>query len=152
MTSDLRTLPEIGYLFHWVRDGLTYSPDQSIPLSGVISITGRTMTVTPELIASTSDKNGDSWLALLGDEEAQVVRWGAVYMKPGPAPQSLVDHPWERGGAAEANERSRRVEEAFKLPTIRQREEALAAINKEFPRSTKPTSTLKYRHHDGEFA
>jgi hypothetical protein len=148
MTSNIDAHELVGTTVHFSRSGLTYTEDPAIPMSGRISARGHSLVITPGLIEGTTDKSGRSWLELLDDPDGQVARWGHQFFARGEAPEAMALHPWERGSAAEANERSRRVEEAHKLPTQSMREEALRQINAEFPKVSTHTSSLKYRYYE----
>lgn len=152
MTSDTYAPPIAGETFHWLADGLTFSRDLDRPLTGTVSVRGRTEVLTPELIRSTSDRSGHSFFELLDDPEAQIQRWGKRYFARGPAPESLAAHPWPRGSAEESNERSRRIEEAYRLPSHGAVSAELAKINQEFPRTSKPMSSVQYKYQNSEIA
>jgi hypothetical protein len=152
MKSETYSPPVANEIFHWLADGLTFSRDLDKPLTGAVSIRGRTEILTPELIRSTSDKTGRSFFELLDDPEAQIQRWGKRYFARGPAPEAMALHPWERGSAAEANERARRIEEAYRLPSHAAVSAELAKINAGFPRTSKPMSSVQYKYQNSEIA
>jgi hypothetical protein len=152
MKSETYSPPVANEIFHWLADGLTFSRDLDKPLTGAVSIRGRTEILTPELIRATSDKTGHSFFELLDEPEAQLARWGRRYFARGPAPEAMALHPWPRGSSEESNERSRRIEEAFRLPSHAAVDAELAKINAEFPRTSKPMSSVQYKYRTSEVA
>lgn len=85
--------PAAGTVFH-VLSALSFalSPHQSVSATRA-----QEYTVTEEMIAASLDRRGNSWLALIGDEEGQIKRWGSVKVAPGPTPESVE---WWNGDPA----------------------------------------------------
>jgi len=75
-------------IYHAVVDGLTV-PTGGMFTGGRVLARGDEITVTPELIDLTKDRNGDSWAADLS-EDAQRARWGVVRFAPGPLADDLA--------------------------------------------------------------
>jgi hypothetical protein len=147
MTSE-DPLGLIGVVAHFVRDGLTYIEDPDVPMSGRISQRGKSFQITRAMIVGTADRAGSSWLELLDDPDGQVARWGHVFFARGVAPEAMALHPWARGSAEEAQERARRIEEAYRLPSHVAVNAELAKINREFPRTSAPMSSVQYKYRD----
>lgn len=74
------------------------------------------------------------------DEDAQILRWGSVRLRPGRAPRDL--ERWSHGSAlwAEAREQARR--EAHRLPTEEQRAAALLELHRRFGPPPVTSTTL----------
>jgi len=51
---------------------------------------GRTVTITASLLENSVDRTGESTFAVLGDDSAQIVRWGRVMLRPGPWPERAL--------------------------------------------------------------
>jgi hypothetical protein len=79
---------------------------------------------------SGKDRNGNSWLDLLGDEDAQIKRWGEVTFREGPWPDDLPHHKPGSFEYAEARERARQA--AWTLIDPEERAWALAKVNEDF--------------------
>ena len=115
-------LPVAGEQVHFLKSGR--SIPQSLPgeFGGGAHLTrrGETITITDRLIDAAKDRlGGPGWIGLVYDEDAQIERFGAVWMRPGPAPTDL--EPWEHGRAEweQAREQARRVAWAEDDPEIR---------------------------------
>ena len=90
---------------------------------------GDTFTLTPEMVASTVDLAGHTWLDDLS-ENAQVRRWGAPRFGLGVFPPEM--HPWLPGTRdwAEARETARRA--AHQLLDPRERVAALREVERTY--------------------
>ena len=76
--SKAASRPQAPVVFHFVEDGFT--------ASGSTWYTGDEVEYVPDSTAAkmTEDRRGFTWLYMLDNPEAQIKRWGKVYMKPGP--------------------------------------------------------------------
>lgn len=122
--------------FHWLVDGVIWRAKAPNLFAGVseISRRGQTLTLTDEMLAASP------WISrYLGDDDAQLDRWGVVRIAPGPFPDDASR--WVHGspGWAEAREVARKAAWAETDPT--RREAARAAVEREFgPAPTTSTS------------
>jgi hypothetical protein len=90
---------------------------------------GDAFTLTPRMVESTLDINGDSWLDDLS-EAGQLSRWGSVKFGLGPFPADL--HPWIPGSRDEAEAMELARKAAWRLDDPRERAEALAELDRVF--------------------
>lgn len=103
-------------------------PDK-VDWSNRICYRGEVVTLTPEHVESTKDKNGNSWLDLT--EDAQLERWGEIRFRHG-------DHSAEVGfiGDDDSTVRFRRreiaVQRAQKIADAAERKAEFARINATF--------------------
>lgn len=65
-------------VINFVKDGIILDRRQWF--------TGMELEYTPDsdVVKATKDRKGNSWLDIVDDEEAQLSRYGDVYMRPGP--------------------------------------------------------------------
>lgn len=61
---------------------------------------GTTIVVTEELLEMSRDRNGNSWLDLVDDPQAQAAKYGAVKFAPGPCPDDVNWFDGEVGDGA----------------------------------------------------
>ncbi|TFD74107.1 hypothetical protein E3T54_15010 [Cryobacterium sp. Sr8] len=109
---------------------------------------GAEIDVTDEVRELSVDRNGNSWLDLLGDDEAQVRRYGEVFFRPGPWPANL---PRLRPGSdawKDAREAARQA--AHRLSYEPDRKVALAEVEREFGPALATNQTLATIRGDGE--
>lgn len=119
----------------------------SIPTGGGFLATahtsraGETICLTEAMISASYNAGGQSWLAILGDDDAQISKWGEVRFRPGRAPEGI--QTWNRRGDSdwvEQREAARR--EAWSQPTAQGRADALAAVNAKFGPAPTTSTTL----------
>ncbi|WP_431072104.1 hypothetical protein [Microbacterium phyllosphaerae] len=120
-----------GDTFHAVLGGCTISTGAGFMASAHITRAGENIIVTQKMIDASFSASGRSWMALLGDDGAQVERWGAVRFRLGQAP---ADAPtWNNHGDVEwTRARKAAKAEAWAHPTAEARAAALAAVNERF--------------------
>jgi hypothetical protein len=120
-----------GDQFHAKLSGVTFATGGGFASSGHVSQAGETYTVTQQLIDASLDSRGQSWLSIIGDDAAQLERWGAVRFGLGPAApdaptwSTVGDPDWH---AARDTARA----EAWAMPTAEARNAALAAMHAKF--------------------
>lgn len=86
-------------LFHVAEDGFT--------AAGQVWVRGQELEYvvgSPEY-QDTLDKDGNSWLDLVGDDAAQMQRWGKVMLRPGPWPGATFE---DEAAAAAEKKRARK--------------------------------------------
>lgn len=155
-TASAPRIPSPGDTLHVLRSGLTVSLGGGTLMSAraVVLERGQTFTVTSEMIAAARDRHGSlasSWLSFVYDEPGQIARYGAVIVRPGPAPADL--RPWEYGSPDWQNARETARRRAHTLPTEAERRDALAAVEREYgPAPTTSATTATYREHHTERA
>lgn len=63
---------------HFLEDGLT--------VFGKVFVRGEQRLIDDQAYAETRDRNGNSWLDVIDDDQAQITRWGKVMFRRGPWP------------------------------------------------------------------
>lgn len=76
--------------FHVLADGLTIPTERG---RGHVVYRGQTFTITEKMITASLDRLGNSFLDLIEDPEAQIARWGKVYLAPGACPFQVAPEP-----------------------------------------------------------
>ncbi|HYP73136.1 hypothetical protein [uncultured Microbacterium sp.] len=142
-------IPSPGDTLHCLRSGLTVNLGGGSMITGraVVLERGQTFTVTSEMIEAARDRNGSlatSWVGVVYDEERQVKRYGAVMVRPGPAPSDL--RPWEYGTPEWMRARDTARRRAYALPSEAERAEALAEVERIYgPAGSTSKTTAVYR-------
>ncbi|WP_143017873.1 hypothetical protein [Microbacterium testaceum] len=100
---------------------------------------GYTFTVDDELLDDSKDRDGNSWLDLVDDDQAQIERWSKVILARGACPESVThwNGPGDTAGRDRAREDARLMALAITDPV--ERFEALQRTREVYGR--KPTST-----------
>lgn len=100
---------------------------------------GYEFTVDAELLEDAQDRNGDSWLDLVDDQDAQLSKWGKMILGRGPCPEGVEawNEPGDTAGRDRAREDARLKALAITDPV--ERFEALERTREKYGR--KPTST-----------
>lgn len=148
-TASAPRIPSAGETLHVLRSGLTVSLGGGSLMSGraVVLERGQTFTVTSAMIEAARDRHGSldgSWLGVVYDDDAQRARYGAVIVRPGPAPADL--RPWEYGSPEWFNARDTARRRAYALPSEAERREALAAVERDYgPAGSTSKTTATYR-------
>jgi hypothetical protein len=120
-----------GEQFHAKLSGVTFPTGGGFTSGGHVTKAGETYTVTQQLIDASISASGRSWLAIIGDDEAQIQKWGSVRFGLGPAASdapswnAVGDPDWHRARDAARGE-------AWNQPTAEARNTALAAMNAKF--------------------
>lgn len=111
-----------------------------------------TFTLTSDMIEAQRDRFGKlaDWLALLGDDEAQVARFGEVWTRPGPAPADLKR--WVYGDATWRDERARARAAAWAETDPSEQARRLREVEAEFGPDRPNNGHLQYRVHPSEIA
>lgn len=129
--------------FHWLVDGIIWRAKRAALFGGVseISRRGQTVTITSEML------DASPWISrYLGDEAAQLDRWGVVRIAPGPFPADASRWTYGDPAWAEAREIARRAAWAETDPE--RQTAARAAVEREFgPAPTTSTSNEIREHH-----
>ena len=119
-----------GSEFFVIRPGLNLTTGTGEMTNAIPLVRGMVIVLTAAMIESNTDRNGDTWLSLIDDEEAQTDRWGSPMVAPGrPGPGFSK---WLRGSVEAELERARQLDEAHKIANDAERAEALAAIQARF--------------------
>ncbi|MFE6255134.1 hypothetical protein [Agromyces sp. NPDC057865] len=103
---------------------------------------GETVTITDAIIEQSIDREGNSWLALADDPDAQVARWGRVVFGIGPWPEAepvLVPGSVEW---TEAREIARKA--AWSLQDPEARAAARRKVTEDFGAAPTTSSTLQH--------
>lgn len=79
--------------FHVLSDGITVRNELG---KTVVAYKGQTFTVTEKLIAASLDREGNSFLDIIENPEAQLVRWGEIKLAPGPCPFNVEQKAHQR--------------------------------------------------------
>lgn len=127
-----------GAKFHVVRP---------LTVEGRVALRGETITVSEQMIADSADRNGNSWLDDVADDEAQIRRWGAVHIAPGECPEDIVwwNLPGDDASLDRARDEARWRAAALKDPVARQ--EALQEVRDTY--GSKPSSrSVKLHSYD----
>lgn len=134
--------PTPGAQFHVLHSGApSISTGAFAPLQ---PRRGDTITIAAAMIDESRDREGNSWLSAIADEQAQLARWGLVYFAPGAAPADL--QPWEHGDAEWAEQREQARREAWAISSTRERIEALREVERVYgaaPTTSRTTATFK---------
>lgn len=132
-----------GDQFHVLKTGVGIHTGGGFLASSHISTAGETITVTAAMIEANYSMSGWNWMSLIGDDDAQIQRWGEVRFGLGQAP---VDAPtWNvRGDADWVEQRNAAKAEAWNMPTIQARAEALAAVEQRFGPAATTATYSKY--------
>lgn len=143
VTPDTR-MPKPAEEIHFLESGRVIPlalPEEFIGVGGHITTRGETVIVTDRMLRAATDRHGRAgWPAYVYDEEAQIARYGAVWVRAGRAPEGM--DPWLPGSPewSEAREQARR--EAHQLPTEQQRADALAEVHRRFGPPPVTSTTL----------
>ncbi|MBT2485636.1 MULTISPECIES: hypothetical protein [unclassified Microbacterium] len=73
--------------FHALKTGVTISVGNGFMSTAHITKAGENIIVTQNMIDASRDTFGNSWMSLLGDDAAQIERWGEVRFRLGRAPE-----------------------------------------------------------------
>ena len=120
-----------GDTFHAVLTGSTFSTGAGFMASAHVTRAAENIIVTQKMIDASYSASGRSWMALIGDDDAQIRKWGEVRFRLGPAP---LDAPtWNAHGDVEwTRARDAAKAEAWAMPTAEARAAALAAVDARF--------------------
>ncbi|MEV8173919.1 hypothetical protein [Microbacterium sp. NPDC079176] len=117
--------------FHCLVTGVTISLGNGFMSTAHITTAGENIIVTQNMIAASYDNFGQSWMAIIDDDDAQVQRWGEVRFRIGPAPADA--RTWNTVGDVEwTRARDAAKAEAWAMPTAEARAAALAEVNARF--------------------
>lgn len=132
-----------GDQFHVLKTGVGIHTGGGFLASSHISTAGETITVTAAMIEANYSMSGWNWMAIIDDADAQLARWGEVRFGLGQAP---VDAPtWNvRGDADWVEQRNAAKAEAWNMPTVQARAEALAAVEARFGPAVTTATYSKY--------
>lgn len=135
-TASANPLARPAEQFHWLVSGIIWHTREPSLFGGTseISLRGQTVTLTDEMLSASP------WLALLGDEQAQVERWGQVRIMPGPWPDGVPTFTPNSPEHVEAREAARRA--AWRADTPQQAREALAEVERVFGRGPTTSRTV----------
>ncbi|GAA4678471.1 hypothetical protein [Frondihabitans cladoniiphilus] len=101
---------------------------------------GSVVSITAEMVESSRDRHGDSWLDLADDASRQERRWGQVMFARGPWPDGLPRLLPGSDDWAEARENARKA--AHHLLTPDERRAALATVEMEYGPAPKTSRTI----------
>lgn len=122
---------EPGDVLHWRRSGIIFRISESSHAASEVSQRADCLTITPAIIAASTDRNGaHSWLDLVDDDEAQIRRWGSVVFARGVAPDDLT--VYEPHTTEQDSVYSERRTAAWAVRDPQERAEALASLQAEF--------------------
>lgn len=109
---------------------------------------GDELQITAAIYELSKDRNGQSWLDLIDDTDAQIERWGKVRYARGPWPEALPRV--QAGSPEEADLIAREWAEAWKLPTEEERNEARAALYRKYGSPPQTSRHLGFLPGDAE--
>lgn len=127
--------------FHALKTGVTISVGNGFMSTAHITKAGENIIVTQNMIDASHDTFGNSWMSLLGDDDAQIERWGEVRFRLGRAPEgtptwgAVGDSDWR-----EQREDARRA--AWAEPHPERRAAALQAVHDRFGPAPTTSVTL----------
>lgn len=133
------TVPPVGTIVHVLESVLIpFGPRKS-------DVVGRggEFIITDEMVEFSKDRNGGpGWLAIIGDPDRQIGRWGHVRLALGEFPE---DEAVVRPNSALADEfRAREMADAQYLPAA-ERDEAIQLIVAKYGRPTQSRTLNKIR-------
>lgn len=137
-------IPKPAEEIHFLESGRVIPltlPEEFVGTGGHITTRGETVIVTDRMLRAAVDRHGNAgWPSYVYDEDAQIARYGSVWVRAGRAPEDM--DPWLPGTPdwAEARELARR--EAHQLPAEQQRAEALAEVHRRFGPAPTTSVTL----------
>ena len=131
-----------GSTFHCLQSGLSVTVSSGGVCRGAVLLRGQSVTLTAESIFENQDRDGNSFLDIIGDPDAQIARWGRVMIGRGgfPASESVL----QPNSLEWAAERERRRLAAWKIPDEEDRAIALKAVQAEFGDFKSGQVTTKY--------
>lgn len=138
---------EPGETMHFNVWGLPYALSEVLGAAGALSDPTVEVAVTEEFISANTDRNGDSWLSLLHDEDGQIQRFGRVIMEAGPPPSDVVRS--EPGSLAHERERAEAFHAARAVPDRRAREAAVRRAEERYGSPPGTSRTLSYQPGTG---
>lgn len=123
--------------FHWLVSGIIWHAKAANLFAGTSAISerGQTVTITAEML------DASPWIArYLGNDEAQIARWGEVRIAPGAFPSDVLR--WTPGSVehAEAREGARRRAWAILDPA--ERAAAREAVERDYGPAAPTSRTL----------
>lgn len=121
-----------GDQFHFLKSGIIFRTS-SESFAGEVSARAQTVTVTAKLLEASKDINGDSWLDLVDDDDAQTSRWGEPTFTRGPAPADLTH--WQPGTVEQTVARTNALAAAWALPEGDLRNTALRDVLRVYGRA-----------------
>lgn len=145
---------EVGESFHAVHDGLTLPCTTQLwgGRPAIITRRATTYVLDAEMVEASRDKFGNlTWTTRVYDEQAQMQKWGRVYLRPGPAPEGMESFVGK--GREWSEQRELAVMKAQAVSDPYERGEAMAAVTARFGTPPNPNaSTTRYRGDAGDDA
>lgn len=144
----------VGETFHALADGLTIGTTTQLfgGTPAIITRRASTYTMTADMLDASKNKLGAiGWPALVHDEQAQLRRWGKVYLAPGPAPAEMESF---LPGGREANEaRENAMLTAGQIADPHERRAAIERVKARFGAPWNPqVGTMHVRGDSGDGA
>ncbi len=141
------TTTETTYPIHFLGP-LTIVTSGSGGGQGQVTEYGSEMIVTPEFHDHNRDRNGDSFLDVLGDESAQIKRWGRVLVQRGPWPDNVSRV--EPGSQRWRDDYEAARKEAHQMASPEKRDARLSDLRKQYgPAPTTSTTLASYGRQAG---
>lgn len=109
---------------------------------------GDVVEVSDEMRVESYDRNGNSWLDVVEDEERQIARWGRTVMASGPWPSGMPRI--EPGSMDEEDVREAAHKAAWMRPTEEEQAAALAAVVDRFGPNPVTSHTLETHETEAE--
>ncbi|WP_230006080.1 hypothetical protein, partial [Microbacterium sp. Bi128] len=145
---------EVGETFHAIHDGLTLPCTTQLwgGRPAIITKRSSTYTLDTEMVEASRDKFGNlTWTTRVYDEQAQVQKWGRVYLRPGAAPEGMESFVGR--GREWSEQRELAVMKAQAISDPYERGLAMAAVTKRFGTPPNPNaSTTRYTGDSGDEA
>lgn len=128
-TTTANPLAAPGETVHFLA---TTSLSTSLDLGsiGVMVHRASNVIITEELLRANRDRLGRSIFDLVGDDDAQIQRYGQVLVAPGPWPENTP--AWIHGDPMWAAEREQARTAAWSLQDAAERTAALGAVERDF--------------------
>lgn len=130
-----------GDQFHFLKSGFVFRSSEG-SYGSETSARAQTVTATATLLELAKDRNGNSWIDLMHDEEAQTARWGQPMFRSGSAPADLS--LWQPGTAEEDIARDAARTAAHALPYGAARDAVICAVLHKFGRATTSKTLINY--------
>lgn len=127
--------------FHCLTTGATIATGQGLLSTAHITKAGENIIVTQNMIDASYSASGRSWMALIGDDAAQLAKWGEVRFRLGRAPEDV--QTWTQYGDSDWREQREQARQAaWAEPNPDRRAAALRAVHQKFGAAPTTSVTL----------
>lgn len=127
--------------FHCLTTGATIATGQGFLSTAHITKAGENIIVTQNMIDASYSASGRSWMALIGDDSAQLAKWGEVRFRLGRAPEHV--QTWTQYGDSDWKEQREQARQAaWAEPNPERRAAALRAVHEKFGAAPVTSTTI----------